>query len=211
MKVEVKDYAQRMVTREELFRPWTVGQVAERSGLSVSALHFYEREGLIFSTRNEGNQRQFGRDTLRRLAFIRAAQSVGISLADIREALDGLPRKRTPREADWSKLAGAWRDQLDARIEQLERLRDDLTTCIGCGCLSFERCKLVNPADRLSAEGAGARRFAAGTPRADGSVVAVAPSRSDRGSPVDGSIGVHGDGIELIPSLDGHDTSPHRH
>lgn len=154
-----------MVTCEELFRPWTVGQIAERSGLSVSALHFYEREGLIFSERDEGNRRRFGRDTLRRLAFIRAAQSVGISLADIGEALDGLPRRRTPREADWTTLAGAWREQLDARIEQLERLRDDLTTCIGCGCLSFERCKLVNPADRLASEGPGARRFTPGTPR----------------------------------------------
>lgn len=154
-----------MVTREELFRPWTVGQVAERSGLSISALHFYEREGLIFSTRNAGNQRRFGRDTLRRLAFIRAAQAVGISLAAITEALDSLPRQRTPREADWTKLAEGWRDQLDTRIEQLERLRNDLTSCIGCGCLSFERCKLVNPGDRLSAEGPGARRFAAGTSR----------------------------------------------
>ena len=163
--VEVKRYHQMMVTRDELFRPWTVGQVAERSGLSVSALHFYEREGLIFSNRNDGNQRRFGRDTLRRLAFIRAVQSVGLSLADIGEALDRLPRQRTPREKDWTRLAVGWRDQLDARIEQLERLRDDLTTCIGCGCLSFERCKLVNAADRLAAEGAGARRFAVGTPR----------------------------------------------
>ena len=156
-----------MVTKEELFRPWPVGQVAERSGLSVSSLHFYEREGLIFSTRNDGNQRRFGRDTLRRLAFIRAAQSVGISLSDIRDALDELPQQRTPREGDWKKLAEGWRDQLEARIEQLERLRDDLTSCIGCGCLSFERCKLVNPADRLSAEGSGARRFAVGTPRSE--------------------------------------------
>lgn len=154
-----------MVTKEELFRPWTVGQVAHRSGLSVSALHFYEREGLITSVRNEGNQRRFGRDTLRRLAFIRAAQSVGISLTDIRDALDALPQQRTPREADWTRLAEGWRDHLDTRIEQLERLRDDLTTCIGCGCLSFERCKLTNPADRLSVEGPGARRFSPGTPR----------------------------------------------
>lgn len=154
-----------MVSKEELFRPWTVGQVAERSGLSVSSLHFYEREGLIFSTRNEGNQRRFGRDTLRRLAFIRAAQSVGISLSDIRNALEELPQQRTPREGDWKKLAAGWRNQLEARIEQLERLRDDLTTCIGCGCLSFERCKLTNPADRLSAEGPGARRFVPGSPR----------------------------------------------
>mgnify|MGYP002134986209 CR=1 FL=1 len=163
--VEVKRYHPVMVTKEELFRPWTVGQVAERSGLSISSLHFYEREGLIFSTRNEGNQRRFGRDTLRRLAFIRAAQSVGISLADIRDALEKLPQQRTPREGDWKKLAAGWRTQLEVRIEQLERLRDDLTTCIGCGCLSFERCKLTNPADRLSAEGPGARRFAPGSPR----------------------------------------------
>lgn len=170
--VEVKRYLRRMTTREELFRPWTVGQVAQRSGLSVSALHFYEREGLIFSTRNDGNQRRFGRDTLRRLAFIRAAQAVGISLADVGEALDRLPRQRTPRETDWAKLAERWRGQLDTRIEQLERLRDDLTTCIGCGCLSFERCKLINPADRLAVEGPGARRFAPGTPRSGASTTA---------------------------------------
>ena len=154
-----------MPTKEELFRPWSVGQVAERSGLSVSALHFYEREGLILSTRNDGNQRRYGRDTLRRLAFIRASQSVGIPLSEIRDALDRLPRQRTPREGDWTRLAERWRDQLDGRIEQLERLRDDLTTCIGCGCLSFERCKLINPADRLAVEGPGARRLLPGTPR----------------------------------------------
>jgi MerR family redox-sensitive transcriptional activator SoxR len=136
-----------------------------RYASSASALHFYERQGLITSVRNEGNQRRFGRDTLRRLAFIRAAQSVGISLTDIRDALDALPQQRTPREADWTRLAEGWRDQLDRRIEQLERLRDDLTTCIGCGCLSFEQCKLTNPADRLSVEGPGARRFSPGTPR----------------------------------------------
>lgn len=156
-----------MATHEDLFRPWAVGQVAARSGLSVSSLHFYERQGLIFSTRNDGNQRRFGRDTLRRLAFIRAAQLVGIPLADIGAALDRLPKQRTPREKDWSRLAEGWRDQLDARIEQLERLRDDLTACIGCGCLSFDRCKLINPADRLATEGVGARRFAVGTPRPD--------------------------------------------
>ena len=154
-----------MTTEEELFRDWSVGQVAERSGLSVSALHFYEREGLISSTRNEGNQRRFGRAILRRLAFIRAAQAVGIPLADVRAALDSLPQQRTPREDDWSVLAEGWRDLLDARIELLERLRDDLTTCIGCGCLSFERCKLVNPADRLAVEGPGARRLLPGSPR----------------------------------------------
>lgn len=165
--VEVKCYVPRVTTREELFREWSVGQVADRSGLTVSALHFYEREGLITSTRSDGNQRRFGRETLRRLAFIRASQSVGIQLADIRAALDGLPHQRTPREDDWTTLAEGWRDLLDTRIELLERLRDDLTSCIGCGCLSFERCKLVNPADRLSVEGPGARRLMPGTPRAE--------------------------------------------
>lgn len=143
----------------------SVGQVAERSGLAVSALHFYEREGLIQSERNEGNQRRFGRDTLRRLAFIRASQRVGIPLAAIKEALDGLPQRRTPREDDWAEVADRWASVLDEQIEQLVRLRDDLTTCIGCGCLSFQRCRLVNPGDLLAAEGPGARRLAPGTPR----------------------------------------------
>jgi MerR family redox-sensitive transcriptional activator SoxR len=175
--VEVKRYGCQVVTREELFRDWSVGQVAERSGISVSALHFYEREGLISSTRNEGNQRRFGRETLRRLAFIRASQSVGIPLADIRAALDALPQQRTPREDDWSVLAEEWRDLLDARIELLERLRNDLTSCIGCGCLSFERCKLVNPADTLAAEGPGARRLLPGD-----SLTATAEPRGARRS-----------------------------
>lgn len=156
-----------MPTQEALFREWSVGQVAERSGLTVSALHFYEREGLISSTRNNGNQRRFGRETLRRLAFIRASQAVGIPLADIRVALHALPQQRTPREDDWRVLAKGWRDLLDERIDLLQRLRDDLTSCIGCGCLSFERCKLVNPADQLGAEGPGARRLMPGTPRAE--------------------------------------------
>jgi MerR family redox-sensitive transcriptional activator SoxR len=148
-----------------LFDEWSVGQVAERSGISVSALHFYEREGLIESTRSAGNQRRYQRETLRRLAFIRASQRVGIPLAAIKEALDGLPRRRTPREDDWAGLAAGWRDVLDDQIEQLVRLRDDLTDCIGCGCLSFQRCRLVNPADVMAAEGPGPRRLLPGTPR----------------------------------------------
>lgn len=143
----------------------SVGQVAERSGLAVSALHFYERAGLIHSERNEGNQRRFGRDTLRRLAFIRASQRVGIPLVAIKEALDDLPQRRTPREDDWAEVADRWATVLDEQIEQMVRLRDDLTTCIGCGCLSFQRCRLVNPGDLLGAEGPGARRLAPGTPR----------------------------------------------
>ena len=153
----------RVPTREELFREWSVGQLADRSGLSVSALHFYERKGLISSTRNEGNQRRFSREMLRRVAFIRASQSLGIPLTEIGEALSTLPQQRTPNEADWTLLAEGWREVLDARIDLLERLRDDLTSCIGCGCLSFERCKIVNPADRLSEEGPGARRLMPGT------------------------------------------------
>ena len=150
------------------FHEWSVGQVADRSGLSISALHFYERQGLIASTRNEGNQRRFGRDTLRRLAFIRASQRVGIPLAAIREALDELPQQRTPREDDWAVLSARWRERLDDQIDQLIRLRDDLTTCIGCGCLSFKRCLLVNPSDTMAKEGPGPRRFLPGSPRPDG-------------------------------------------
>jgi MerR family redox-sensitive transcriptional activator SoxR len=147
------------------FHEWSVGQVADRSGISISALHFYEREGLIISIRNDGNQRRYGRDTLRRLAFIRASQRVGIPLAAIREALDDLPQQRTPREDDWAIVAARWREVLESQIEELVRLRDDLTTCIGCGCLSFQRCLLVNPADSMAKEGPGARRLMPGTPR----------------------------------------------
>ena len=147
------------------FHELSVGQVADRSGISVSALHFYEREGLILSERNAGNQRRYGRGTLRRLAFIRASQRVGIPLATIKSALDSLPRQRTPREDDWATVAAHWREVLDDQIEELLRLRDDLTTCIGCGCLSFQRCLLVNPADTMAKEGPGARRLMPGTPR----------------------------------------------
>jgi MerR family redox-sensitive transcriptional activator SoxR len=143
----------------------TVGQLADRSGITVSALHFYERSGLIRSARDSGNRRRYARDVLRRLAFIRASQRVGIPLAEIRTALDALPKRRTPREADWFTLSTAWRTRLDDQIEQLTRLREDLTNCIGCGCLSFARCHLVNTGDALAAEGVGARRLEPGTPR----------------------------------------------
>lgn len=144
-----------------------IGQVAERSGIAVSALHFYEREGLIFSTRSAGNQRRYHRDVLRRLAFIRASQRVGIPLASIKEALDELPRQRTPREGDWARVGRRWHEVLTRQIEYMERVREDLSTCIGCGCLSFQRCQLVNPDDAMSAEGAGPRRLLPGTPRPD--------------------------------------------
>ena len=134
----------------------TIGQVAARSGVSVSTLHFYEAEDLIQSSRRtEGNQRRFHREVLRRVAFIRASQQVGIPLRRIKEALDGLADKRTPTRRDWAKLSATWRQDLDDRILHLERLRDRLSGCIGCGCLSLGLCKLVNPDDVLGARGPG--------------------------------------------------------
>ncbi|THF66815.1 redox-sensitive transcriptional activator SoxR [Deinococcus sp. Arct2-2] len=126
---------------------WTPAQLAERSGLTVSTLHFYEREGLIVSTRTTGNQRRYPRDTVRRLAFVHAAAHVGVPLADIRAALAELPAGRTPTAADWERLSERWRAELDTRIATLTRLRDDLGGCIRCGCLSLERCALFNPGD----------------------------------------------------------------
>jgi len=137
----------------------TVGQVAARSGVAVSALHFYEREGLITSSRTAGNQRRYRRDVVRRIAFIRVSQRVGIPLARIRAALARLPEGRTPTKRDWARLSAAWHDDLDARILQLVRLRDGLTDCIGCGCLSLRTCRLVNPDDALGAAGPGPRRL----------------------------------------------------
>ncbi|MFI6500013.1 redox-sensitive transcriptional activator SoxR [Nonomuraea typhae] len=137
----------------------TVGQLAERSGVAVSALHFYESKGLIASRRTTGNQRRYTRDTLRRVAFIRLAQRIGIPLKTIKDALAELPEERTPTRDDWARLSAAWRTELDDRIDQLQRLRDDLTDCIGCGCLSLDRCVLANPYDRLGDEGPGARRI----------------------------------------------------
>ncbi len=139
----------------------SVGQLASRSGVSVSALHFYEAEGLISSRRTGGNQRRFARDALRRVAFIRASQRVGIPLSEIRTALRQLDDGRTPTRKDWERLSAAWRDELDQRIAQLTELRDRLTGCIGCGCLSLDRCRLVNPADALGEGGAGPRTLAA--------------------------------------------------
>lgn len=135
----------------------TPSQVAQRAGVTVSALHFYEREGLISSTRTTGNQRRYARDVLRRVAFIRTSQRVGVSLAEIREALATLPVDKAPTKADWSRLSRRWRAALDERIDRLQRLRDDLDGCIGCGCLSLTKCRLHNPDDALAAEGPGPR------------------------------------------------------
>ena len=135
----------------------SVGEVARRAGVAVSAVHFYERKGLIRSWRNAGNQRRYARDVLRRIAVIRAAQRTGMPLASIREAFAELPDERTPNTEDWRALSTRWRDELDRRIAALVELRDQLDGCIGCGCLSVGECPLRNPGDRLGAEGAGAR------------------------------------------------------
>jgi MerR family redox-sensitive transcriptional activator SoxR len=135
----------------------TIGQVAERAGLATSTLRFYEAEGLIDSQRTAGNQRRYARAELRRIALIRAAQSFGLTLADIRDALESLPDGRTPTKRDWERLAGSWRLLIDERIEALERLRDEAASCIGCGCLSLRSCALYNAADMASHRGAGPR------------------------------------------------------
>jgi MerR family transcriptional regulator, redox-sensitive transcriptional activator SoxR len=134
-----------------------ISEVSRRSGLASSAIRYYESQGLLESTRTAGGQRRFARAVLRRLAFIRAAQNVGLTLDEIRAALETLPSARTPTKADWARLSGAWRSRLDEQIEALERLRDGLTSCIGCGCLSLRRCRLSNPADALAERGPGAR------------------------------------------------------
>lgn len=137
----------------------TVGQVASRSGVTVSALHFYEAKGLIQGRRTSGNQRRFPREVLRRVAFIRASQAVGIPLQRIKESLDRLPDGRTPTRRDWERLSAAWREDLDQRIIGLQHLRDRLNGCIGCGCLSLGLCKLVNPDDLLGRQGPGPRNL----------------------------------------------------
>lgn len=137
----------------------SVGDVAARSGVAVSALHFYERQGLITSRRTAGNQRRYKRDTLRRLAFIRISQRVGIPLAEVGAVLALLPERRTPTRHDWQRISECWRQTLDQRMRQLEQLRDDFTECVGCGCLSIDRCKLANPYDELGRNGPGPRRL----------------------------------------------------
>ncbi|GAA5127880.1 redox-sensitive transcriptional activator SoxR [Pseudonocardia adelaidensis] len=137
----------------------TVGQVAARSGVAVSALHFYEEKGLISSRRTSGNQRRYPRETLRRVAVIRVAQRVGIPLRMVKDAFGTLPDGRTPDRDDWARLSAAWCAELDTRIDQLTRLRNSLADCIGCGCLSLDRCLLRNRDDRLGEQGSGPRRL----------------------------------------------------
>jgi MerR family redox-sensitive transcriptional activator SoxR len=135
----------------------TIGEVADRTGVATSALRYYEKEGLIRSERSSGGQRRFHREMLRRVAFIRVAQRVGLSLDEIRAALASLPDERTPTKADWVRLSRTWRPQLDEQIAVLERLRDELTSCIGCGCLSLKTCVLYNPGDAAAVYGSGPR------------------------------------------------------
>jgi MerR family redox-sensitive transcriptional activator SoxR len=138
-----------------------IGETAQRAGMAASALRYYEREGLIQSVRTEGGQRRYPRSVLRRLAFVRAAQNVGLSLDEIRAALATLPRERNPTPADWARLSASWRTRLDEQIEGLEALREGLTSCIGCGCLSLRTCRLMNPGDTMASLGPGANRLPA--------------------------------------------------
>jgi MerR family redox-sensitive transcriptional activator SoxR len=140
----------------------TIGALSERAGVAASALRFYEAEGLIHATRSEGGQRRYTRDTLRRVSFIRVAQQVGLRLDEIRVALESLPENRTPNAKDWERLSTSWRPRLDAQIALLERLRDRLGGCIGCGCLSLRFCKLLNPDDRAGQRGPGPRHLIEG-------------------------------------------------
>jgi MerR family transcriptional regulator, redox-sensitive transcriptional activator SoxR len=134
----------------------TIGELSERSGVATSAIRYYEDRGLVSSRRTAGNQRRYPRATLRRLAFVRTAQRVGLALDEIEAALATLPSNRTPTKADWARLSRTWRPRLDAQIAQLERLRDTLDSCIGCGCLSLRRCALSNPDDVAAERGPGA-------------------------------------------------------
>ncbi|QSB14395.1 redox-sensitive transcriptional activator SoxR [Natronosporangium hydrolyticum] len=135
----------------------SIGELSARSGVAPSALRYYERLGLIHSNRTSGNQRRYEQSQLRRVAFIRIAAQVGVSLEEIHESLHSLPEHRTPNKADWEKLSKHWRSRLDDRILLLQRLRDQLTGCIGCGCLSLKTCALYNPKDRLADDGPGPR------------------------------------------------------
>ena len=134
----------------------TVGYVAKRCGVKVSTLHFYEEKGLIYSWRNQGNQRRYHPEVLRRISIIKAAQKLGVSLASIKEAFATLPNNRTPDKKDWQNLSNQWQQDLNARINYLTNLRDLLTGCIGCGCLSMNHCPMYNPEDILADQGSGA-------------------------------------------------------
>lgn len=142
----------------------TIGELGRRSGLAASALRYYESLGLISSERTAGGQRRYARVMLRRIAFVRAAQTVGLSLEEAREAMAGLPDERTPTKADWNQVSRAWIRRVDERIAELEQLRETLGGCVGCGCLSLRTCKLYNPGDTAATHGEGARWLLGDTP-----------------------------------------------
>src|SRR5919107_2729651 len=157
LQLEVDFKSRRTVDAKDLL---PIGEVAARSGFSTSALRFYEKEGLLEASRTSGGQRRYPRSVLRRLAFVRAAANVGLSLDEVRTALATLPAGRTPTKADWRRLSDSWRQRLDEQIAALQDLRDGLTGCIGCGCLSLRTCALSNPQDVAAAQGPGARYLA---------------------------------------------------
>ena len=144
-------------------RVLSIGEVAERTGVATSALRFYESEGLIESERSGGNQRRYERSVLRRVAVIKAAQRAGISLSEIGEAIGSLPSGRTPNRQDWERLSRSWERSLEARIDRLTKMRDDLAECIGCGCLSIDNCGLLNPDDELAATLTGTNKLEVAT------------------------------------------------
>jgi MerR family redox-sensitive transcriptional activator SoxR len=158
--------------------PATIGALAKRSGVAASTLRFYEAQGLIRSTRSQAGRRMFARDALRRVAFIRVAQSIGLTLEHIRVALKDLPKQRTPTKSDWERLSAAWRPVLDQRIDSLMKLRNRLSSCIGCGCLSLKTCALYNPRDAVQVRGTGPRYLLGDVPQN-----AKAAKRSTIGSP----------------------------
>ncbi|GAB4586157.1 redox-sensitive transcriptional activator SoxR [Nocardia sp. IFM 10818] len=137
----------------------TIGELARRAGVATSAVRFYEEQGLITSVRTSGNQRRYPRHVLRRLSLVLFAKRLGIPLAEVAEAFDGLPAERMPSKRDWDRIAGRWSDHLEARRREIEQLQRELTGCIGCGCLSLRRCYVLNPSDTLAAHGAGPQRL----------------------------------------------------
>lgn len=152
------------IQAREFHHELSVGEVAARCGVAVSAVHFYEAKGLIMGWRNHANQRRYPREVLRRVSIVKVAQRLGIPLASIKDALDSLPKGRTPTDRDWRRLSGLWHADLDGRIARLTRLRDQLTGCIGCGCLSMKECPLRNPWDELSGGGPGPQLLEPGRP-----------------------------------------------
>jgi MerR family transcriptional regulator, redox-sensitive transcriptional activator SoxR len=145
----------------------TIGEVAVRAGVATSALRFYEQQGLIRAERNNSGHRRYSRAVIRRVAFIVFAQKIGLTLDEIGVELAKLPQSRVPERADWAKLSGSWTRRIDERIAKLQRLRAGLTECIGCGCLSLDRCQLANPGDRMARRGPGPRRWIDKRPRSD--------------------------------------------